>query len=56
MDIDAVGVKPQTTAGDDATDLNPDASTSAEATRKRKAPLAHAKDEFAALLEPFYFG
>lgn len=30
---------------------------SAEATRKRKAPLnTAAKDEFAALLEPFYYG
>ncbi|KAI8943454.1 DNA-directed RNA polymerase III subunit [Plenodomus lindquistii] len=37
-------------------DLNPGASTSAEQTRKRRAPLTHAKDEFAALLEPFYYG
>ncbi|KAF3000817.1 DNA-directed RNA polymerase III core subunit ret1 [Curvularia kusanoi] len=43
--------------GQPPADLNPNASMSAEATRKRKAPLnTQAKDEFAALLEPFYYG
>lgn len=50
MDVDGVE------AVEDGQDLNPQASTSAEQTRKRRAPLTHAKDEFAALLEPFYYG
>jgi DNA-directed RNA polymerase III subunit RPC2 len=55
MDMDGGGAVQPPTA-DNAPDLNPQASTSAEQTRKRKAPLTHAKDEFAALLEPFYYG
>ncbi|KAJ4313287.1 DNA-directed RNA polymerase III complex subunit Rpc2 [Neodidymelliopsis sp. IMI 364377] len=52
-----VGVDGIAAEGQPPADLNPNASMSAEATRKRKAPLnTAAKDEFAALLEPFYYG
>jgi DNA-directed RNA polymerase III subunit RPC2 len=56
MDVDGGGAQPPDPTADNAPDLNPAASTSAEQTRKRRAPLTHANDEFAALLEPFYYG
>jgi DNA-directed RNA polymerase III subunit RPC2 len=56
MEVDGVGAPSHQAALDDGPDLNPQASTSPEQTRKRRAPLTHAKDEFAALLEPFYYG
>ncbi|OAL55566.1 beta and beta-prime subunits of DNA dependent RNA-polymerase [Pyrenochaeta sp. DS3sAY3a] len=40
----------------DKENVNPLLPTSSEQTRKRKAPPTHSKDEFSALLEPFYYG
>jgi DNA-directed RNA polymerase III subunit RPC2 len=56
MEVDGGAVQPPGPAPEAEQDGNPQASTAPEQTRKRRAPLTHGKDEFAALLEPFYYG
>ncbi|KAL5121477.1 DNA-directed RNA polymerase III complex subunit Rpc2 [Pleosporales sp. CAS-2024a] len=57
MEVDSGAAQhPPSEEVENAPGTNLGASTSAPQSRKRKAPLTHGTDEFAAMLEPFYYG